>query len=69
MPKWICKVTRSNDQLRLTIPKTLAKEAGLYGVRYLVLDHPEGEQIAIRRLEGGETFGGELKKPPTNGNR
>lgn len=68
MAKWLCKLTRSKGQVRLTIPNGLVREAKLYDWQYVVLDRPEGGEITIRRLTGGETFEGELKKHPINGN-
>lgn len=50
MTRWICKLTKSNGQYRLTIPIGLVKEKGLAGVQYIEIDGSKPDVIIIRRL-------------------
>jgi len=46
MPRWIVKVGRYNEQVRITIPKLLAVESGLFEARLAEL-----KVSGVNRLE------------------
>jgi hypothetical protein len=56
MPKWICKVTESGGQRRLTLPKGLLKDREWLDVKVVILEPQGGEEIRIRRFIDAESL-------------
>jgi len=52
---WICKLTESGGQIRITIPKGLAEKKEFLKVGYVQLDGGVNDQIIIK----GVTINGE----------
>ena len=61
MPKWICKVTRSGAQHRLTLPRGLLKDMRWDDVRVVTLQTKGETGILIRRFIDGESLKDEGK--------
>lgn len=52
--RWVIKVTRSVNQIRITLPGTFCKIHDIKNSDYLVIDDREPGKITIGRLEHGE---------------
>jgi len=48
MPRWIVKVSRYKDQIRITIPKALAVESGLFDARLVELGFNEANKVEVK---------------------
>ena len=48
--RMICKVTRTDGQTRITIPKMLVEETEMNDIDYVILQSTEPRQITIRRV-------------------
>ena len=48
--KMICKITRTDGQTRITIPKMLVEETEMNDIDYVILQSTEPRQIMIRRV-------------------
>jgi len=57
MTLWICKLTESGGQIRLTIPKGLVKAKQFLKVGYVQLEDKFNDQIIIRgvKIDGEKT--------------
>ncbi len=55
---WICKLTESAGQVRLTIPKGLVKKKPFLKVGYVQLDDKTNDQIIIKgvNVDGEKTI-------------
>ena len=54
--KSVIKLTWTDGQCRLTIPKLLVKEVDLTGINYVVLEKSNKNSIVIRRIIDDKTF-------------
>ena len=61
MAKWVCKVTKSGGQHRLTIPKGLIKESGWVDIRFVTIEWIGSAAFIMRRLIDGESLKDEGK--------
>ncbi len=61
MAKWICKVTTSGGQHRLTIPKGLIKESGWAGTQFVTIEWIGSSAFIMRRFIDGESLKNEGK--------
>ena len=52
--RWVMKVTRSVNQLRITLPGTFCKNHGIDDTDYLVIEDRDKDNITIGRLEYGK---------------
>jgi len=66
MTLWICKLTESSGQIRLTIPKGLVKAKPFLKVGYVQLEDKFDDQIIIKgvKIDGEKTTD---RKTDTNG--
>ena len=65
MTLWICKLTESGGQIRLTIPKGLVKAKQFLKVGYVQLEDKFNDQIIIKgvKIDGEKTIN---RKTDTN---
>ena len=61
---YIAKLTWTDGQCRLTIPKLLVKEVNLTDFKFVVLEKTEEHQINIRRVVDEKTFKAESSRHP-----
>jgi len=47
MPRWIVKVGRFKDQIRITIPKALAVESGLFEAKLAEIRFNESNKVEV----------------------
>jgi len=61
MTLWICKLTESGGQIRLTIPKGLFKAKPFLKVGYVQLEDKFNDKIIIKgvKIDGKKTTDGE----------
>jgi len=52
MPRWIVKVNRYKEQVRITIPKALAVESGLFEARLAEIRATEAGRLEVNAFEG-----------------
>lgn len=62
MTLWICKLTESSGQIRLTIPKGLVKAKKFLKVGYVQLEDKFNDKIIIKGVEinGKKTTDGKI---------
>jgi len=62
MMLWICKLTQTAGQVRLTIPKGLVKKKPFLKVGYVQLDDKIDDQIIIKevKVDGEKTVDGKI---------
>ena len=60
MTLWICKLTESGGQIRLTIPKGLVKAKPFLKVGYVQLEDRFNDKIIIKgvKIDGEKTING-----------
>jgi len=56
MPKWICKVSRSGAQRRITIPKGLIAWRAWFDARYVILEDDGENPVTIKEFIHGESL-------------
>jgi hypothetical protein len=56
--KCYCKVTWTDGQCRITIPKIMVKEVGLESIGFVVLEENGNHQIKIRKIVDEKTYKG-----------
>lgn len=55
MPRWIVKLERAHDSLRMVIPARLVREMDLKSYNYLVIDQHRPEYFMVRGfIQGGK---------------
>lgn len=54
--KAIAKLTWTDGQCRITIPKILVEQVQLKGIEFVALEKSNEHQIIIRRIVDGKTF-------------
>lgn len=52
--RWVCKITESGGQTRITLPKTFREIHDIDQVDYLVIDDRDPANITIGRLVHGK---------------
>lgn len=52
----ICKITWTDGQCRITIPKILVKEASFENAEFVVMEKQSDQSIKIRRVIDDQTF-------------
>ena len=52
---YLCKVTDSGEQKRISLPKAFIKDNGWDDVEYIMIDDRDTKNINIRRFVNGET--------------
>ena len=57
MPRWIVKVGRYNNQIRITIPKTLAEDSGLFGADLAEVKILNGNRLEVTAFDSEESKG------------
>jgi len=62
MTLWICKLTESYGQIRLTIPKGLVKQKTFLKVGYVQLEDRFDDKIIIKgvKIDGEKTTDGKI---------
>jgi len=50
--RYICKVTKSGDQKRITLPKAFLSQNKLEGAEYVVIDDIDRPNIQLRGWDG-----------------
>ena len=48
MPRWIVKVSHYKDQVRITIPKALAVESGLFEAKLAEIRFNESNKVEVK---------------------
>ena len=48
MPRWIVKVSHYKDQVRITIPKALAVESGLFEAKLAEIRFTEANKVEVK---------------------
>ena len=56
MARWICKVSRSGESIRVTLPKSLVQEAGWRYVNFVRLEITKDLDIIMRGFVDGESI-------------
>jgi len=56
MPKWICKVSGSGRQVRITIPRGLLDFRAWFDLRYVILEDDGENPVTIREFIDGESL-------------
>ena len=56
MPKWICKVTKSGGQRRITLPKSLIGWRAWHDARYIILEDDGENPVTIKEFIHGESL-------------
>jgi len=57
MPRWIVKVGRYNNQIRVTIPKPLAEESGLFSADLAEVKILGGKKLEVSAFDSEENKG------------
>jgi len=57
MPRWIVKVGRYNNQIRVTIPKHLAEESGLFEADLAEVKILSGNKLEVAAFDSEEDKG------------
>lgn len=69
MPKWLCKVTRSGNQRRVTIPKGLITWRAWHDVKYVMFEDDGENPVTIREFIDAESLKNGGKKHQTGSHR
>ena len=56
MPKWICKVSRSGYQRRVTLPKGLIVWRGWHDVKYVMFEDDGENPVTVREFIHAESL-------------
>ena len=65
MPKWICKVTKSGGQRRITIPRGLIEFRAWFDARYVMLEDDGENPVTIKEFIHGESLKNDSKRNQT----
>ena len=66
MPKYFCKVARTNTQLRISIPKALVKELGWEDIAFAILEKTEAGNMRVSKFVDRASLGTVSKEGPGN---
>ena len=64
MKKYLCKVDKSCDNFRVSIPKELIRLLRWGDVQYVLVEHQNKFSIAIRRMLDEKALGQEARANP-----
>ena len=56
MPKWICKVSGSGGQRRITLPKGLIDFRAWFDLKYVILEDDGEGLVTIREFIDGQSL-------------
>jgi bifunctional DNA-binding transcriptional regulator/antitoxin component of YhaV-PrlF toxin-antitoxin module len=54
--RYICKITWTSGQCRITIPKIIAKKMNLKEIQFVVISNTDKETITIRGIKSEKDF-------------